>query len=73
MKTPEWQQRSSRSTMKSMKYITKSDRLDKLSMPIDHRSKKLDQRRKYPRLLKSTNVNAMSTSKYPIFFFIGLF
>ncbi|GJQ77628.1 hypothetical protein Trydic_g12756 [Trypoxylus dichotomus] len=60
MKTPEWQQRSSRSTIKSMKYITKSDRLDKMSVPMDHRSKKLDQRRKYPRLLKSTSVNAIS-------------
>ncbi|XP_022919364.2 KAT8 regulatory NSL complex subunit 1 [Onthophagus taurus] len=66
MKTPDWQQRSSRTTIKGMKYITKgggADRVnDKLNATsVDHRSKKVDHRKKYTnRLLKPATVNALS-------------
>ncbi|KAK9871203.1 hypothetical protein WA026_011484 [Henosepilachna vigintioctopunctata] len=56
MKMPEWQQRSAR--MKSLKGYTKGERSD--STLLDHRSKKLEHRKKYGRLLKSSAMNALS-------------
>jgi KAT8 regulatory NSL complex subunit 1 len=55
MKNPEWQQRSTR--MKSLK-ILKNDRSDK--SVLEHRSKKLDHRKKYNRLLKPSTMSALS-------------
>ncbi|RZB62197.1 KAT8 regulatory NSL complex subunit 1, partial [Asbolus verrucosus] len=55
MKNPEWQQRSTR--MKSLK-VLKNDRSDKTV--LEHRSKKLDHRKKYNRLLKPSTVSALS-------------
>ncbi|KAL3280035.1 hypothetical protein HHI36_017542 [Cryptolaemus montrouzieri] len=56
MKMPEWQQRSAR--MKSLKGYTKGERLDKTL--LDHRSKKLEHRKKYGRLLKPSTISALS-------------
>lgn len=55
MKNPDWQQRSTR--IKSMKII-KNERSDK-SM-LDHRSRKIDHRKKFNRLLKPSTMSALS-------------
>lgn len=67
MKTPEWQHRSTRPSMKTVKFIAKGERLDKLSIPMEHQPKKPpppDHRRKYNRLLKSSTINALTASKF---------
>lgn len=60
MKTSEWQQRSTRTNIKSLKVLSKGfdKNYDKISSAaIDqHRQKKYDQRRKYSKLLKSNTV-----------------
>lgn len=60
MKTAEWQQRSTRTNIKSLKLISKGfdKSYDKISSVAieQHRQKKLDQRRKYSKLLKSNTV-----------------
>lgn len=70
MKTPEWQQR--RSNLKTLKAFSKAERLEKANLALD-RPKKLDhRRRKYSRLLKSSNTpEALSASKWKmcLFFF----
>ncbi|EFA12370.1 hypothetical protein TcasGA2_TC002076 [Tribolium castaneum] len=57
MKNPEWQQRSTR--MKSLKVLNK-DRSDKSVLEHHHRSKKIDHRKKYNRLLKPSTMSALS-------------
>lgn len=59
MKMPEWQQRSVR--MKTMKGYAKGEHLDKTL--LDHRSKKLEHRKKYGRLLKPSTISALTASK----------
>lgn len=61
MKMPEWQQRSVR--MKTVKGYAKGERLDKTL--LDHRSKKLEHRKKHGRLLKPSTISALTAaSKY---------
>uniref|UniRef100_A0A1Y1LG98 PEHE domain-containing protein n=1 Tax=Photinus pyralis TaxID=7054 RepID=A0A1Y1LG98_PHOPY len=61
MKTSEWQHRSTRPNVKSVKFISKGDRSEKPNVPLDHQPKRLpDQRRKYNRLIKSSTMNALS-------------
>ncbi|KAK5649252.1 hypothetical protein RI129_000281 [Pyrocoelia pectoralis] len=61
MKTAEWQHRSTRPNVKSVKFISKGDRSEKPIIPLDHQPKRLpDQRRKYNRLIKSSTINALS-------------
>ncbi|CAH1153931.1 unnamed protein product [Phaedon cochleariae] len=55
MKTQDWQQRSSR--MKTYK-LSKPDRLE--SKSLDHRTRKLEHRKKYGRLLKPSTISALS-------------
>ncbi|KAJ8960550.1 hypothetical protein NQ318_013838 [Aromia moschata] len=55
MKTPEWQQRSTR--MKTMKVLSKPERLEQ---KLEHRTKKLEHRKKYGRLLKPSTMSALS-------------
>lgn len=59
MKMPEWQQRSVR--MKTVKGYAKGERLDKTL--LDHRSKKLEHRKKHGRLLKPSTISALTAAK----------
>ncbi|KAF5308398.1 hypothetical protein FQR65_LT06219 [Abscondita terminalis] len=62
MKTAEWQHRSTRPNVKSVKFISKGERSEKSIIPLDHQPKRplSDQRRKYNRLIKSSTINALS-------------
>lgn len=60
MKTWDWQQRTHR--MKTVKILSRPEKLEKSSM--EHRSKKLEHRKKYNRLLKPSTMSALSASKY---------
>ncbi|KAK4881282.1 hypothetical protein RN001_004601 [Aquatica leii] len=62
MKTAEWQHRSTRPNVKSVKFISKGERSEKSIIPLDHQPKRQlpDQRRKYNRLIKSSTINALS-------------
>ncbi|KAF5270979.1 hypothetical protein FQA39_LY08282 [Lamprigera yunnana] len=62
MKTAEWQHRSTRSNVKSVKFISKGERSEKSILPLDLQPKRPfpDQRRKYNRLIKSSTINALS-------------
>lgn len=64
MKLPEWQQRSMRSSLKQLKGAMKVERAEKSGSGLDIRPKKSEHRRKYSRLLKSSNTNTLSTSKF---------
>ncbi|XP_074033413.1 non-specific lethal 1 [Leptinotarsa decemlineata] len=56
MKTQEWQQRSTR--MKSFKVFSKSERAEARS--LEHRTRKIDHRKKYGRMLKPSTITALS-------------
>lgn len=68
MKTAEWQQRSTRSNIKSLKVLGKGfdktpyDKIPPVTLE-QHRQKKLDHRRKYGKLLKSNTV-VLNSSKF---------
>ncbi|CAH0553618.1 unnamed protein product [Brassicogethes aeneus] len=56
MKTSEWQQKSTR--MKTLKVMSRAEKLEMTS--LEHRSKKLEHRKKYGRLLKPSTMSALS-------------
>lgn len=59
MKTPEWQQRSTR--MKTAKVLTKLERLEAKS--LDNTARRIEHRKKYGKLASSSNVSSFSESK----------
>lgn len=53
MKLPDWQQKTMKCAVKTIKGIPKGDRPEKIVMGVDNRPKKSEHRKKYNKLLKS--------------------
>lgn len=66
MKTPEWQHRSARPSIKTVKFVSKGERSEKSIIPHDHQPKKqpTEHRRKYNRLIKTSTINALTASEF---------